>query len=106
MFGPSDYALNKKDPEAIVYSSATGVHIRLTCEDFASEEEFPLWKDFSDDDYRDIENAGRSYQNSWVPLTDHLETSAPSAEEVLIAPLLEIERTEQRIVLLQKVQAA
>ncbi|MDE7246135.1 MAG: hypothetical protein K2O18_19485, partial [Oscillospiraceae bacterium] len=41
MFDPkSDYALNKMDPEAIVYPSATGVHIRLTRENFASEEEF------------------------------------------------------------------
>ena len=80
MFDPkSDYALNKKDPEAIVYHSATGVHIRLTRENFASEEEFRLWKDFSDDDYRDIENAGRTYRNNCVPLTDSLESSAPSA---------------------------
>ena len=45
MFDPkSDYALNKKDPEAIVYHSATGVHIRLTRENFASEEEFRATK--------------------------------------------------------------
>ena len=36
----SDYALNKVDKEAIVCPSATGVHTRLTREDFASEEEF------------------------------------------------------------------
>ena len=107
MFDPkSDYALNKLDPEAIVCPSATGIHIRLTREDFASDEEFRFWKDFSDDDYRDIENAGRSYRNNCVPLTDSLESSAPSAEEILIAPLLEIERTEQRMTLLQKVKTA
>ena len=36
----SDYALNKKDPDAIVCKSATGIHIRLTRLDFSSQEEF------------------------------------------------------------------
>ena len=36
----SDYALNKKDPDAIVCKSSTGVHIRLTRLDFSSQEEF------------------------------------------------------------------
>ena len=36
----SSYALNKKDPDAIVYMDANEVIIRLTREDFASEEEF------------------------------------------------------------------
>ena len=36
----SDYALNKKDPDAIVCKSATGIHIRLTRADFSSAEEF------------------------------------------------------------------
>ena len=40
----SDFALNKFDKDAIVCPSATGVHIRLTREDFASEEEFLRWK--------------------------------------------------------------
>ena len=40
----SDYALNKKDPDAIVCKSATGIHIRLTRADFSSAEEFEKWK--------------------------------------------------------------
>ena len=40
----SDYALNKLDPDAIVCPSATGVHIRLPREDFASEYQFQHWK--------------------------------------------------------------
>ena len=47
----SDYALNKKDPDAIVCKSSTGVHIRLTRLDFSSQEEFEKWKQWSDDDY-------------------------------------------------------
>ena len=35
MFIPqSDYAINKLDKDAIVYTSTTGVHIRLTRSDF------------------------------------------------------------------------
>ena len=36
----SIYALNKKDPNAIVYPSVDGTLCRLTREDFASEAEF------------------------------------------------------------------
>ena len=36
----SVYALNKLDKDAIVYPSVTGEDIRLTREDFSSEEEF------------------------------------------------------------------
>ena len=36
----SIYALNKKDPDAIVYMDANEVIVRLTREDFASEKEF------------------------------------------------------------------
>ena len=47
----SSYALNKKDPNAIVYMDANEAIIRLTREDFASEEEFLKWKSLSDADY-------------------------------------------------------
>lgn len=41
MFDPeSDFALNKKDPEAIVYIDAAGTLTRLTSADFSSIEEF------------------------------------------------------------------
>lgn len=44
----SDYALNKLNPDAIVYKSATGAHIRLAPEDFNSNEKFLKWKELSD----------------------------------------------------------
>ena len=53
----SDYALNKKDPDAIVCKSATGIHIRLTRADFSSAEEFEKWKLWSDENYHTIEKA-------------------------------------------------
>lgn len=59
----SDYALNKKDPEAIVCKSSTGVHIRLTRLDFASPEEFEKWKAWSDGDYHEIERQDHIYHN-------------------------------------------
>ena len=43
----SIYALNKKDPDAIVYMDANEVIIRLTREDYASEEEYLKWKYWS-----------------------------------------------------------
>lgn len=46
----TDHARNKRDAEAIVYQDAGGNTIRLTRGDFASEEEFLLWKAWSDVD--------------------------------------------------------
>ena len=52
----SSYALNKKDPNAIVYMDANDTIIRLTRKDFASEEEFLKWKSWSDRDYHTEDN--------------------------------------------------
>ena len=57
----SDYALNKKDPDAIVCKSSTGVHIRLTRLDFSSQEEFEKWKQWSDQDYHHTEKKDHVY---------------------------------------------
>lgn len=51
----SIYALNKKDPDAIVYRDADGYIRRLTRTDFSSEEEFLKWKAWSDENYHDAE---------------------------------------------------
>ena len=57
----SSYALNKKDPNAIVYMDANEVIIRLTREDFASEKEFLKWKALSDEDYHASEKEAHVY---------------------------------------------
>ena len=57
----SIYALNKKDPDAIVYMDANEVIVRLTREDFASEEEFLKWKALSDEDYHVSEKEAHVY---------------------------------------------
>lgn len=59
----SDYSLNKQDPEAIVCKSVTDIHIRLTCYDFSSPEEFEAWKKWSDEDYHEIERQDHIYHN-------------------------------------------
>ena len=61
MFDPkSDYALNKKDPDAIVYIDAAGTLTRLTLADFSSPEEFQRWKAWSDESYHQIEKYGET----------------------------------------------
>ena len=63
----SSYALNKKDPNAIVYMDANEAIIRLTREDFASEEEFLKWKSWSDGNYHteDNQDVVEGKHNSW-----------------------------------------
>ena len=53
----SDYALNKRAKDSIVYISVTGT-VQLNREDFPSEAEFLKWKCWSDRDYRATEKAG------------------------------------------------
>lgn len=80
----SDYALNKMDQEAIVCKSATGVHIRLTREDFSSEAEFLHWKVWSDQDYHETEAAGRG-DDGCYRVNAERDTTGLSAEDDLIA---------------------
>ena len=85
----SSYALNKKDPNAIVYMDANEAIIRLTREDFASEEEFLKWKSLSDADYHASEKEDHVYamlcgsnstraaaSQSQIPCADGLSVSA------------------------------
>ena len=60
----SSYALNKKDPDAIVYMDANEVIVRLTREDFASEEEFLKWKALSDEDSHVSEKEAHVYSRA------------------------------------------
>ena len=80
----SDYALNKLDQDAIVCKSATGVHIRLTREDFDSEEEFQYWKEWSDCDYHNTDKVGRSFYDHCIALNEALDSAGLSIEDVLI----------------------
>ena len=50
-YSKSIYALNKKDRDAIVYEDSDGSLIRLTRENFPSQEEFLRFKAWSDENY-------------------------------------------------------
>lgn len=91
----SDYALNKVDKTAIVCPSVTGEHIRLTREDFSTEEEFERWKNWSDDDYHKIELAGRK-EDDCLSFEAQRDVPTPSAEELFFAPYITAEQTELR----------
>lgn len=59
----SDYVINKLDTDAIVCRSVTGQLLRITREDFNSDEEFEKWKLWSDTDYHETELRDRAYSD-------------------------------------------
>ena len=82
----SDYALNKQDPDAIIFRSVSGVHIRLTRVDFASEEEFQKWKAWSDEDYHVQEKEEHIYTNHTTSINrvPELVLAVQSPDDVLM----------------------
>ena len=103
----SDYALNKHDQDSIIYISVSG-HIRLTCADFSSEEEFLKWKAWSDEDYHETEKRGRSFNDKQVDLDDYLDVvgAVPSAEDEFFSELLKVEAQAEEKALREKRLAA
>jgi len=91
----SDYAQNKHRKDAIVYISATGP-ILLARANFAGEDEFKKWKDWSDGDYQATEQAGRGFYDNAIPFNEELETlgAVLSVEEELFSRLEEAEHRE------------
>lgn len=89
----SSYALNKKDPDAIVYMDANEVIVRLTREDFASEKEFLKWKALSDEDYHASEKEAHVYANHTLAL-DELSEEAASIPAVDVCMEQEHDRAE------------
>jgi len=103
----SSYALNKKDPNAIVYMDANEVIIRLTREDFASEKEFLKWKALSDEDYHASEKEAHVYANHTLAL-DELSEEAASIPAVDVCMeqahdrVAEIRRSTQKVTQIRK----
>ena len=91
----SSYALNKKDPDAIVYMDANEVIIRLTREDFASEEEFLKWKALSDEDYHASEKEAHVYANHTLAL-DELSEEAASIPAIDVVMERQHDKAERR----------
>lgn len=80
----SDYALNKKNPDAIVFKTAAGAYVRLHREDFSSEEEFLKWKSWSDEDYRTKDIANHTYAKHTTSLDGTPpQAVSPSPEQLL-----------------------
>ena len=100
----SDYAMNKKDPDAIICKSVTDVHIRLTRADFSSDEEFQEWKAWSDQDYRDTEAAGRSFYDNSLPLDDRFVSADSSMEELLLETVEQAERDAACAALVEQIR--
>lgn len=93
----SDYALNKRAKDSIVYISVTGP-IQLNRQDFPSEAEFLKWKRWSDGDYHDTQKAGRSFYDNCIPLDDRLDVvgAVLSVEDALFLALEEAEAQAKR----------
>lgn len=100
----TDFALNKFDKTAIVCQSVSGPNIRLTREDFASEEEFVYWKNWSDSDYKEIDRTGRE-DDACLSLEDQRGLQVPSAEDIVLAPYIEAEQRERRRRMLKQIRS-
>ena len=85
----SDYALNKKDKDNIIYRGNDGYVQRISKEDFATEEEFLFWKSWSDEDYRVTDNADSYFQRNIVDISGLGDgsISTPSPEDSMIAAI-------------------
>ena len=90
----SDYAINKLDPDAIVYRDANGEIIRLTQEDFDSAEEFEKWKAWSDVDLHEEEKQDHLEANHTAP-EDSLHTARSTEGDPETVLVRRFERTVQ-----------
>lgn len=81
----TQFALNKKEKDAIVFSDANEKPIRLTHDDFASEEEFARWKAWYLEDLREEELKNHTYLDHTLPMESIPENlvSIPSPEEII-----------------------
>lgn len=78
----TDYAINKRDPNAIVYRGADGAIIRLTKECFPSEAEFHFWRAWSDTAYHETEKQDQKYKKHVVSLElVHPHIDLPESDE-------------------------
>ena len=83
----SIYTLNKKDPEAIVYTDADRRIIRLTRADFDTEADFLKWKAWSDANYHTEEKGDHVEENHTAPIDE--KTGAADGPEVIIEQRIE-----------------
>jgi len=101
----SDYALNKREKDSIVYISVTGV-VYLTRKDFGNEDEFLKWKCWSDGNYQGSEQAGRDFYDNTIPIDEWLDVigAVASIENELLGMLDEIEHIQLCDALMEQVR--
>lgn len=81
----SIYTLNKKDSNAIVYPTADGKLVRVTREDFPSEEAFLAFKAWSDENFHEEEKLDHREANHVLPLDELFEVAlAVPADDVIM----------------------
>ena len=88
------YALNKLDPDAIVYMDADKRLIRLTREDFSSDAEFQAWKAWSDENFHDEELGDHRYADHKIS-ADSLYDCADTAQSPEVIVELREDRKER-----------
>jgi len=93
-YSKSIYALNKKDRDAIVYEDADGSLIRLTRENFPSQEEFLRFKAWSDENYHDVECECHAYSDNTLFLEgiSEMAVAVASVEDSFVAEIEEQDR--------------
>ena len=91
----SSYALNKKDANAIVYMDANENIIRLTRDDFTSEEEFQKWKSWSDKNYHTEDN-GDVVEGKHNTSIDDLSEAALAIPAIDVVMDRQYEKSERR----------
>ena len=91
----SIYTLNKKNPDGIVYPSATGKPIVITRDDFPSEEEFLAFKKWSDENFHEEEKLDHREANH-ILSADTLSEAALSVPATDVIMERQHERTEKR----------
>ena len=101
----SDYALNKKDQDSIVYSGSDSHVTRITRADFSSEEEFLFWKSWSDADYKESDYADSYYHRHTMGLDTIGDNagSVPSPEEMLLYKTEREEQVQEAVELVQMI---
>lgn len=95
----SIYALNKKDPDAIVYPTADGKLVRVTREYFPSEEAFLAFKSWSDEDFHEEEKKyliGKQYESEKASHGGDRK-SAEAKSRCQIGNLIDSQKTCERI---------
>ena len=91
----SIYALNKKDPDAIVYPTADGTLVRVTREDFPSEADFLAFKVWSDENFHEEEKLDHREANHALSM-DELSEAALAVPAADVAMARCQERADKR----------